>query len=95
MSKEQVSEFFKKVTADDALKAKAKTIDLQNAPAVTNFAKEQGFDFSEADLTQWQEEQESELSDDDLENVSGGAVTVAGALAATAIATSTTAGNGW
>ena len=27
-SKEQVSKFFKKVTDDDALKAKAKTIDL-------------------------------------------------------------------
>ena len=46
MSKEQVSELFKKVTADDALKAKAKTIDLQNAPAILAFAKEQGFDFS-------------------------------------------------
>ena len=62
MSKEQVSEFFKKVTADDALKAKAKTIDLNNSSEILAFAKEQGFDFSEADLTQWQEEQSSELS---------------------------------
>ena len=92
MSKEQVSEFFKKVTADDALKAKAKTIDLNNASAILAFAKEQGFDFSEADLTQWQEEQESELSDDDLENVSGGAATTAVAIAAVA---GTVASGGW
>ena len=93
MSKEQVSEFFKKVTADDALKAKAKTIDLQNAPAVTNFAKEQGFDFSEADLTQWQEEQSSELSDDDLENVSGGVATTAAVVGG--VVAHTVASDGW
>ena len=94
MSKEQVSEFFKKVTADDALKAKAKTIDLQNAPAVLAFAKEQGFDFSEADLTQWQEEQSSELSDDDLENVSGGALTTS-VMAVATVAAVTSSSGGW
>ena len=93
MSKEQVSEFFKKVTADDALKAKAKTIDLQNVSAILAFAKEQGFDFSEADLTQWQEEQALELSDDALENVSGGVTVVA--TAATVGAAVATTGSAW
>ena len=66
MSEEQLKAFLEKVKADTSLQEKLKA--AADADAVTAIAKEAGFNVSADDLTKAQ----SELSDEELEAVSGG-----------------------
>ena len=70
MSEEQLKSFIEKVQGDDSLQAKLKA--AANADAVTAIAKEAGFSVSADDLKNAQ----SEISDEELEGVAGGATVV-------------------
>ena len=67
MSEEQLKAFLEKVKTDASLQEKLKA--AANADAVTAIAKEAGFSISADDLKNAQ----SELSDEELEGVAGGA----------------------
>ena len=72
MSEEQLSAFFEAVKADAGLEQKLKgATDLDVTVAI---AKEAGFDVSKLDLLNHQANQTLELSDEELEEVTGGAV---------------------
>ena len=70
MSEEQLKAFLEKVKADTSLQEKLKA--AADANAVAAIAKEAGFSISADDLTKAQ----SELSDAELEGVTGGIGTV-------------------
>ena len=79
MSAEQLSAFLEAVKADAGLLEKLKgASDLDAAVAI---AKEAGFDVSKADFLNFQPNQAIELSDEELENVSGGVTPLAAAMA--------------
>ena len=67
MSEEQLKAFIEKVQGDDSLQEKLKA--AANPDVVVSIAKEAGFSISADDL----KNAPSELSDDELENVAGGA----------------------
>ena len=70
MSEEQLSALLAKLKQDDGLREK-----LQSAgdlDAVVAVAKDAGFDVSKADWLKYQAQQKIELSDAELERVSGG-----------------------
>jgi predicted ribosomally synthesized peptide with nif11-like leader len=70
MSEEQLTALLAKLKEDAGLQEKLKgAADLDAAVA---FAKEAGFDVSQADLLRYQAKQAFELSDDELETVAGG-----------------------
>jgi predicted ribosomally synthesized peptide with nif11-like leader len=70
MSEEQLSALLAKLKEDAGLQEKLKgAADLD---AVVALAKEAGFDVSKADWLRYQEKQALELSDEELEAVSGG-----------------------
>ena len=66
MSEEQLKAFLEKVKGDTSLQEKLKA--AADADAVTAIAKEAGFTIKQQDLHR----QASELSDEELEGVSGG-----------------------
>ena len=66
MSDEQLKAFLEKVKADTSLKEQLKA--AGDADAVVSIAKEEGFSISADDLKKAQ----SELSEEELEGVSGG-----------------------
>lgn len=69
MSEEQLSALLAKLKADLGLREKLRGAgDLDAAVAI---AKEAGFDVSRADWLRYQAKQALELSDEELENVSG------------------------
>ena len=68
MSEEQLKAFLEKVKGDTSLQEKLKA--AADANAVAAIAKEAGFIISADDLTKAQ----SELSDEELEGVAGGAI---------------------
>ena len=68
MSEEQLKAFLEKVQGDTSLQEKLKA--AANSDAVLAIAKDAGFMISADDLTQVQ----SELSDEELEGVSGGTI---------------------
>ena len=68
MSEEQLKAFLEKVQSDTSLQEKLKA--AANPDAVAAIAKEAGFIISADDLTKAQ----SELSDEELEGVAGGAL---------------------
>ena len=71
MSKEQLSAFLAALKVDTGLQEKLKGVaDLDAAVAI---AKEAGFDVSKADWLKFQAQQTLELSDVELEGVTGGA----------------------
>ena len=71
MSEEQLSALLAKLKEDAALQEKLKgAADLD---AVVALSKEAGFDVSKADWLKYQANQTLELSDEELENVAGGA----------------------
>jgi predicted ribosomally synthesized peptide with nif11-like leader len=73
MSEEQLSALLAKLKEDAGLQEKLKgAADLDAAVAI---AKEAGFDVSKADWVKYQGKQTLELSDEELERVSGGAET--------------------
>ena len=70
MSEEQFSALFAKLKDDAGLQEKLKgAADLDGAVAI---AKDAGFDVSKADWLRYQANQTLELSDEELEGVSGG-----------------------
>jgi predicted ribosomally synthesized peptide with nif11-like leader len=70
MSEEQLAALLAKLKDDAGLQEKLKgTADLD---AVLAIAKEAGFDVSKADWLRYQANQTLELSDEELEGVSGG-----------------------
>ena len=70
MSEEQLSALLAKLKEDAVLQEKLKgAADLDAAVAL---AKEAGFDVSKADWLKYQANQTLELSDEELESVSGG-----------------------
>ena len=70
MSEEQLAALLAKLKDDAGLQEKLKgAADLDAAVAL---AKEAGFDVSKADLLKFQAEQTLELSDEELEGMSGG-----------------------
>jgi len=73
MSEEQLSALLAKLKDDAGLQEKLKgAADLDAAVAL---AKEAGFDVSKADWFKYQAKQTLELSDEELEGVSGGVYT--------------------
>ena len=75
MPPKQISELLAKLNDDVELKGKIeKALDYD---AVVAIANEAGFDISKADLIRNEATQALELSDEDLEGVSGGSLTVA------------------
>ena len=70
MSKEQLTALLAKLKEDAGLREKLQGVaDLDAAVAI---AKEAGFDVSKADWLKYQAKQTLELSDEELEGVSGG-----------------------
>ena len=70
MSEEQLSALLAKIKEDAGLQEKLKgAVDLDAAVAL---AKEAGFDVSKADWLKYQAQQTLELSNEELEAVSGG-----------------------
>ena len=70
MSEEQLKAFLEKVRADTSLKEKLKA--ASDADGVVAIAKEAGFKISAEDL---KNAQLTELSEDELEGVTGGTIT--------------------
>ena len=70
MSEEQLKAFLEAVKADAGLQEKLK--DAADADLVVAIAKEAGFDISKAGWHSYQANQTLELSEEDLEVVSGG-----------------------
>jgi len=73
MSEEQLSALLAKLKDDAGLQEKLKGAAGLDAAAA--LAKEAGFDVSKADWLKYQANQTLELSDEELEGVSGGAYT--------------------
>ena len=69
MSEEQLKAFLEKVKADTSLQEQLKAAADADADAVVSIAKEAGFSISVDDL----KKARSELSDEELEGVAGGA----------------------
>ena len=99
MSLESLKAFGLKVVEDKDLNRKAKETGLNNIDGMIALAKENGFDVEIEDfLTAAKElEPKNELSDDELEQVSGGTTVVAAmaCVSAAAAVTSCTAQGGW
>ena len=70
MSEEQLAALIAKLKDDEGLQAKLK--DAADLDAILAIAKDAGFDVSKADWLRYQAKQTVELSDEELEGVSGG-----------------------
>jgi predicted ribosomally synthesized peptide with nif11-like leader len=99
MSVANLKAFGMKVVEDKELNRKAKETGLNNIEGMIALAKEYGYDISVQDFMDIAKEMEStdELSDEELEKVSGGTTVVAAAacVSAAAAVTSCTAQGGW
>ena len=85
MSEEQLSALLAKLKEDAGLQEKFKSV--ADLDALVSMAKEAGFDVSKADWLKFQAQQTLELSDEELESVSGGTGPVlATGVAAAAVA---------
>ena len=73
MSEEQLSALLAKLKDDAGLQEKLKSV--ADLDALVSMAKEAGFDVSKADWLKFQAQQTLELSDEELESVSGGTST--------------------
>jgi lactobin A/cerein 7B family class IIb bacteriocin len=109
MSVADLKTYGKRAASDPVVRAKAKSIGLQNIKGQSEYAKTLGLTFDAEDMKALAKEVQpkGELSEKDLSSVSGGVVTttavavasvvgagVGVATAATAV-TSTTSGGGW
>ena len=83
MSEEQLSALLAKLKEDAGLQEKLKSV--ADLDALVSMAKEAGFDVSKADWLKFQAQQTLELSDEELESVSGGTLPAVPALAWTFI----------
>ncbi len=99
MSVESLKAFSAKVVEDKELNAKAKEVGLNNVEGMIELAKENGYDISMDDFMEIAKdlESEDELSDDELEQVSGGTTLALGfaAVSAASAVTACTAQGGW
>ena len=82
MSEEQLSALLAKLKEDAGLQEKLKSV--ADLDALVSMAKEAGFDVSKADLLKFQAQQTLELSDEELESVSGATAPLLGAAVAVA-----------
>jgi predicted ribosomally synthesized peptide with nif11-like leader len=83
MSKDTLVAFLQKVSQDTQLKQRIEqAADLEEATAVAFAA---GFEISSADWSEYISTNETELSDEDLEQVSGGTAQVIGCLFGTSL----------
>lgn len=71
---DELKRFDADVKSDEALMKEIQDANISSAAALAEFANAKGFNFSEADLDSVQ----GELSEDDLDNVSGGGVVIFG-----------------
>ena len=74
MSEEQLAALLAMLKEDEGLLEKIK--DAGDLDAAVAIAKDAGFDVSKADLIRYQARQTLELSDEELEEVSGGWTTI-------------------
>jgi predicted ribosomally synthesized peptide with nif11-like leader len=101
MSLEDLKAYSVLCIEDEGVMAKAKEAGVVNIDAQIALAAENGLNFTHGDLDSLSKEVgagSSELSEDDLENVAGGFVSVvatAGVVSAGAGVASTTSGSGW
>jgi predicted ribosomally synthesized peptide with nif11-like leader len=84
MSQESVGKFLKSLDENDALRSKfasAVSEDARNPANVVEFAKKNGFDFTEKDLEEASKAvapESGELNEGQLESVAGGIIVVGG-----------------
>ena len=83
MSIEQFRNFIQKVDEDESIREKVKSFDPNNSEELVSYAKSLGFEFSMQDMLDAVKEaginpSESELSEDQLEQVAGGAFITGG-----------------
>jgi predicted ribosomally synthesized peptide with nif11-like leader len=80
MSSENVKKFSEAVKNDPALQEELKAAGADIAKVVA-IAAAKGFDFTEAELSEFSAKKRGEMSDEDLEKVSGGGLAAIKAIA--------------
>ena len=101
MSIEALKDYSKRVMEDPEVKVEAKKLGIGDLAGQIDYAKGLGYSFSMEDIQELAKEvapAEGELSEEDLESVAGGLITVSVAAAvvgAGASVASTTSGRGW
>ena len=101
MSIEALKDYSKRVMEDPEVKVEAKKLGLGDLAGQIDYAKGLGYSFSMEDIQELAKEvapAEGELSEEDLESVAGGFITVSAAAAvvgAGATVASSTSGSGW
>ena len=101
MSIEALKDYSKRVMEDPEVKVEAKKLGLGDLAGQIDYAKGLGYSFSMEDIQELAKEvapAEGELSEEDLESVAGGFITVSAAAAvvgAGAAVASSTSGRGW
>ena len=101
MSIEALKDYSKRVMEDPEVKVEAKKLGLGDLAGQIDYAKGLGYSFSMEDIQELAKEvapAEGELSEEDLESVAGGFITVSAAAAvvgAGAAVAATTSGSGW
>jgi predicted ribosomally synthesized peptide with nif11-like leader len=74
MSEDQLKAFLKAIQGDTLLQERLKA--AADADAIITIAKEAGFALSEAEIRKAQAQQTLELSEEELEDVAGGCLTI-------------------
>ena len=101
MSIEALKDYSKRVMEDPEVKVEAKKLGIGDLAGQIDYAKGLGYSFSMEDIQELAKEvapAEGELSEEDLESVAGGFITVSAAAAvvgAGAAVASSTSGGGW
>ena len=101
MSIEDLKGYSKRVQEDPEVKVEAKKLGISDLAGQIDYAKGLGYSFSMEDIQELAKEvapAEGELSEEDLESVAGGFITVSAAAAvvgAGAAVASSTSGSGW
>lgn len=75
MSLENIKKFNEAVSTDEALMEEVKKVGT-NLDELIALGKKKGYDFTAEELTELSQKKEGELSEEELDNVSGGAVVV-------------------
>ncbi len=71
MSEQEIERFTKDLASDENLRAAAAEA-VSDLPAIAEIAKANGYDFTLEELEAFQNRQSEQMSDEDLEKVSGG-----------------------
>jgi len=87
MSLQDLKAYGKRAATDPAVRAKAKSIGLQNVKGQAEYAKTLGYTFDQSDMDALAKETQpkGELSEKELSKVAGGIVTTTGALVGAAV----------